>query len=319
MKVPEVVGKDQRTNDPEAWINLTQVNKKGRTLILDGALGTELMRRGVDLPLPLWSAEANATYPEVVLAVHKEYVSAGAHIITTNTFRTTPRSYRNAGHSTDHARRLARDRMQRAVELAQQAAFQGQCIVAGSIAPLEDCYVPDLAPEKDIAEEEFEELCFWLEEFGVDIILFETMGNAQEIEGALSAASQVNCPIALSLLLKDGHRLFDGTQAVKIFESAREKEVAILMLNCAPVDIIEAATATMSEYWSGPWGAYPNLGISMPEKSGHIETYITESQFIQQVKHYKNKGASIIGSCCGSTPAHTHLIAKTLRAFDTSS
>jgi homocysteine S-methyltransferase len=208
--------------------------------------------------------------------------------------------------------------MQRAVELAQQAS-QGQRLVAGSIAPLEDCYVPDQAPEKDIAEEEFEELCFWLEGLGVDIILFETMGNAQEIEGALSAARKVNCPIALSLLLKDGSRLFDGTQIASIFKSAREKEVAILMFNCAPVDIIEAATATMSEYWSGPWGAYPNLRISMPEKSGHLETYITESKFVQHVKHYKNRGASIIGSCCGSTPVHTQLITKILRTFDTSS
>ena len=318
MKTQEVIGQDYGTNDPKTSINITQFYKKGRTLLLDGALGTELMRRGVDLPLPLWSAEANATHAEAVLAVHKEYALAGAHILTTNTFRTTPRSYRNAGHSANHARRLARDRMQRAVELAQQAS-QGQCIVAGSIAPLEDCYVPELAPEKDIAEEEFAELCSWLEEFGVDIILFETMGNAQEIEGALLAVNQVNRPIALSLLLKDERRLFDGTQAVKIIKSAHEKRVTILMLNCAPVDIIEAATEIISKHWSGPWGAYPNLGINMPEKSGRIETYITNSQFIKQVKYYKNMGATIIGSCCGSTPAHTRLIAKTLSTFDASS
>jgi homocysteine S-methyltransferase len=303
-------------NDPESWINKTQFDKNGGTLILDGAFGTELMRRGVDLPLPLWSAEANATHPEVVLEVHKEYVSAGANILTTNTFRTTPRSYRNAGHSADSARRLARDRMQRAVELARQAS-QEQCLVAGSIAPLEDCYVPGRAPAKDIAEEEFTELCSWLEEFGADIILFETMGNAQEIDGALAAAHQVKRPIALSLLLKDEHRLFDGTKAVNILRSAREKGIAILMLNCAPVNIIEAAAATITKHWSGLWGVYPNLGVSMPEKSGRIEMYITDDKFIQQVKYYKSNGATIIGSCCGSTPAHTRLIAKTLGAFNT--
>jgi homocysteine S-methyltransferase len=318
LKVQEDSSRDQNIKDPGVQFTATQFYDNGKTLILDGALGTELMHRGIDLPLPLWSAEANATHPEVVLAVHKEYAAAGANIITTNTFRTTPRSYRNAGYSGNHARRLARDRMQRAVELAQQAS-QGRLMVAGSIAPLEDCYLPGLAPEKNIAEEEFAELCLWLDEFGADIILFETMGNAHEIEGALAAAQEINRPIALSLLLKDEITLFDGTKAVKIFRLAREKGITVMLANCAPVDIIEFGIETISKHWSGPWGVYPNLGISMPERSGHIEAYITNSRFIQQVKHYKNKGAAIIGSCCGSTPAHTELIARTLRNLNASS
>ncbi|MBM2840689.1 MAG: homocysteine S-methyltransferase [Bacteroidetes bacterium] len=66
------------------------------TIILDGAMGTELQRRDVDTGLPLWSANALMVHPEVVLQIHKDYIEAGADIITTNTFRTTRRTFRRA-------------------------------------------------------------------------------------------------------------------------------------------------------------------------------------------------------------------------------
>ena len=72
-------------------------------LIINGAMGTELMDKGVELPLPLWSAEANITAPEIVKGIHQNYIDAGADIITTNTFRTTTWSFRRAGYSPKRA------------------------------------------------------------------------------------------------------------------------------------------------------------------------------------------------------------------------
>ena len=72
-------------------------------LILDGAMGTELLRMGVELPLPLWSAGANETYSDIVLKIHQEYVKAGADVLTTNSFRTTPYAYQKAGYSKNDA------------------------------------------------------------------------------------------------------------------------------------------------------------------------------------------------------------------------
>ena len=68
-------------------------------LILDGAMGTELLRMGVELPLPLWSAVANETCSDMVYEIHHEYVNAGANVLTTNSFRTTPYAYKKAGFS----------------------------------------------------------------------------------------------------------------------------------------------------------------------------------------------------------------------------
>ena len=71
--------------------------KRIKPYILDGAMGTELIRRSVNLPLPLWSGDANLTHPETVIQIHQDYVNAGADILTTNTFRTTPRTYLKSG------------------------------------------------------------------------------------------------------------------------------------------------------------------------------------------------------------------------------
>ena len=72
-------------------------------LILDGAMGTALMMRGVKSPLPLWSAAANFENFDDVVSIHKEYIKSGSDIITTNTFRTTPRTFRKAGYSKSDA------------------------------------------------------------------------------------------------------------------------------------------------------------------------------------------------------------------------
>src|SRR5512147_2343807 len=97
--------------------SLTARLVRGEVVILDGAMGTELDRRGVATPLPLWSARALLDAPEVVLAIHEDYIRAGADVVTTNTFRTTARTLRRAGLEPDEGERLTR----LAVELARDA------------------------------------------------------------------------------------------------------------------------------------------------------------------------------------------------------
>ena len=119
---------------------------KGELLLLDGATGTELNRRGVDTGLPMWSANALTTDSglNVLRQIHLDYLNAGADILTSNTFRTHRRALVGKGYA-------ARDLTRRAVATAQEAVAQfGQpAQVAGSVAPLEDCYRPDLAPPDD--------------------------------------------------------------------------------------------------------------------------------------------------------------------------
>ncbi len=108
----------------------------GRALLLDGATGTELQRRGVDTSLPLWSARALLDAPGVLQTIHADYIAAGADIITTNTFRTHRRTLTRAELGA-----RTRELTQLAVKIAREAARQvdREVFVAGSISPLEDC------------------------------------------------------------------------------------------------------------------------------------------------------------------------------------
>src|SRR5262245_30418452 len=109
-------------------------------MLLDGGTGTELLRRGYRTTLPLWSAGALLDRPDLVAAIHADYAKAGAEIVTANTFRTNVRALRKAGLE---ARAPELNRL--AVKLARDS---GAPFVAGSIAPLEDCYRPDLVPSR---------------------------------------------------------------------------------------------------------------------------------------------------------------------------
>ena len=110
----------------------------GLPLLLDGAMGTQLLMRNVDVGLPLWSAAILENSPSTVEEIHAEYLHAGADIVTTNTFRTTTRTFRKVCNDLKEATRRAREVCRTAVEVARNAAGEAH-FVAGSAAPLEYC------------------------------------------------------------------------------------------------------------------------------------------------------------------------------------
>src|SRR3989442_795355 len=138
-----------------------------RPVLIDGAVGTELARRGVDTTLPLWSARAlfDDAGLEALTKIHTDYARAGAEILVTNTFRTTRRALGRAGkagawretnrRAVESARAGAAASRPPARTAARWAGARGRvCLVAGGIAPLEDCYRPDLVPPQAMCLEE---------------------------------------------------------------------------------------------------------------------------------------------------------------------
>ncbi|HIC23042.1 MAG TPA: homocysteine S-methyltransferase family protein, partial [Planctomycetes bacterium] len=161
------------------------MNEQLKLRCIDGATGSELERRGVDLSLPLWSSRALLDAPEVVAEVHRDYLSAGAEAITTATFRTHRRSLEKAGLG-ERAAELTRQ----AVEIAMRVRDEERpdALVLGSVAPLEDCYRPDLVPDEETCMREHTELMEHLVAAGVDLILIETMNQLGEARAAVQAA-----------------------------------------------------------------------------------------------------------------------------------
>lgn len=272
-----------------------------KPLILDGAMGTELEKRGVNIPLPLWSADANLTHPDIVRDIHLDYIKAGADIITTNTFRTTTWTYRKAGYTSTRARERSKDSLYKAVEFAQSTS--GESVkVAGSITTLEDCYSPEKFPGKTAAEDSYGETTEWMVDAGLNFIIFETMGNIHEITIALETARCFDYDVGLSLIMKNGDHILDGTPIEDVLSLINGYEVDFLLNNCNQLDTTLRCINHFQNDWKGTWGTYPNLGKT--DFKNHYFDIIDESNFSTGMKSILIKDPGVIGVCCGSTPQH---------------
>ena len=278
---------------------------KSKPLVLDGAMGTELVRKGVDLPLPIWSADANLTHPEIVLNIHQEYAAAGADIITTNTFRSTTYTYGKAGYTKQRAQERARNSLMSAVDLARKTG-DDSIKVAGSITAVDDCYSPELFPGKGAAEDTFGELVEWFNEAGVDLLLFETMGHVEEIQIALETSRNIESKCWFSLILKDSDHILDGHSLEEIINLIKTFSVSCLMLNCNKIATTQSALELFLSLWTDDWGVYSNLGVT--DYDNNYFNTINDSNFKESILLYLESNPTIIGACCGSTPKHIEMI-----------
>ena len=277
--------------------------------ILDGAIGSELIRRGLTLPEYIWSADANMNYPELVLQIHGEYVAAGADYITTNTFRTTPRAYLKTGINSKKASQMAKNSLVRAVELAKKTALPGTKII-GSIAPLEDCYRPDLFPGRDIAISEFSQLGRWMDDARVDILLLETMNSITETEAGICALKDTDQPIWVSFVLKDKNHLLSGDRLADALYMLNSFQIEMVLLNCNSLVRTKRAVDYIVDNTIGSWGIYPNLGRGEPSSDGCIAKCAPMEKYLSLIEYALNSGASVVGACCGSSPEHIAEIKK---------
>jgi S-methylmethionine-dependent homocysteine/selenocysteine methylase len=273
-------------------------------VLLDGAFGTELARRGVQTTLPLWSGRAILSAPDICQQIHQEYIGAGADIITTNTFRTNPRICQqhpdlpNCETLTSLACTQA--------HTARVATGRPDIVIAGCIAPVEDCYQPDLVPsDRELKEEHFA-LAAALGENHVDLILCETMNCIREAEHALDAASSTGLPVAVSFVCSPDGNLLSGETLEAACETVAGFDPIFVSLNCAPAHLIYYSLKKLREATDLPLGIYAN-GIGRPDEGTgwifpEIGTPVTE--YCKHAKEWLEMGALILGGCCGTTPEY---------------
>jgi S-methylmethionine-dependent homocysteine/selenocysteine methylase len=277
-------------------------------LLLDGATGSELQRRGVDTRLPLWSAAALWTAPDAVAVLHREYVAAGAEVVTANTFRTRARTFAQAGRSD-----AARDWTRRAVEIARTS---GARYVAGSLAPLEDCYSPALVPDDSALADEHGAFASDLASAGVDLILCETMNTVREALAATRAATATGLPTIASFVCGTDGRLLSGESVADAAEALLALPVVALAINCTPTAAVARPLQELLDTARGRvlCGAYGNVG-----KTDAIEGFRCTGEFdaeayAQVAMGWVGQGAWLIGGCCGTGPEHVAAVRKRLAA-----
>lgn len=290
---------------------LSQSLQTGVPLILDGAMGTELRRRGVDTGLPLWSANALMVSPETVLQIHKEYIAAGADIITTNTFRTTRRTFRRA-NLPDRSSQLVKT----AVQLARQAREEfpdRRILIAGSIAPLEDCYRPDLVPPDVELQEEHAGLAGRLAALDVDIFLLETMNTIREARIACELALATGKEAIVSFICRKDGRLYSGESLADAVKSVSELHPSAISINCVSPRFLGNILNSLTSITTLPVAVYGNVGLPEDERQDEEFTVdISEDEYARLSRKWLHTGISIVGGCCGTTPDYIRAVARLL-------
>lgn len=273
--------------------------RPGRVLLLDGPTGTELERRGFATRMPLWTATVAVDAPELLRAIHMDYVAAGADILTACTFRTSHHTLSKAGFGSDAAH-LTRH----AVALAREAADATErvVLVAGSVAPLEDCYKPELTPDVDVLAKEHQTHADTLVEAGADILLVESMPTAREAIIATRAAVATGTPVITSLLARDNAQLFDGTPLSEVLPALLDLPIELIAVNCCSTQACSRALQELART-GRPFGAYANAGE--PDGSfGRDPEPHDVSGYGEAVLAWLDAGATLVGGCCGTQPQH---------------
>ena len=301
---------------------------KRDTLIIDGALATELESRGLDLNHPLWSAKILMEDPGSIFKVHYDYFMTGADIAITSSYQASIPGIKEHLELDNHkAISLIRD----SVQLAHQArkhAFRDGCsrrlLVAGSVGPygayLADC--SEYRGDYDRTREQFQTFhrprIQALVHGGVDLLAIETMPQLQEIEAVIDLLyDEFPGTIAwLSCTLRDSHHISDGTPIYDVLQTVnrRHEQVVAFGVNCVPVNLALEALKHAKTYTRLPLVCYPNSEEIWDSATKTWSGNKPEDRNLtQQVLDWQASGAKLIGGCCRTGPEYVKAVAKACR------
>jgi homocysteine S-methyltransferase len=286
----------------------------GEIVILDGAMGTELERRGVPMDDVAWDAAALATHPDVVREVHEDYIEAGAEVITTNTFATARHVLEPAGLG-DRFRSLNT----RAVTLAREArenVAEGPVSIAGSISTMSARTDQSYKPRAEVARDNYQVQAEILAESGVDLIVLEMLRDLEHASYAVEAAVATGLPVWVGFSCKT-----TGEGTVVLLEgnnTLAEALAHIPPLGASLVAVMHTLTEDtlpalreVTRRWSGPVGAYPHSGeFIMP--NWQFVDIISPEDFTKQAQGWTGMGVQLVGGCCGIGPEHIRLLKERL-------
>ncbi len=269
-------------------------------LILDGAFGSVLQQRGFSADKDLWYSHLNIANPQAVLSLHKEYIDAGADIITTNTFRTNPVAKKKSNLEITNS-----EFIKRSVELAIQAKGESNVIIAGSNAPSEDCYHTERTISLFDLEYNHKKHIELLFESGCDIIWNETHSHWDEIEIICKFCSENSIPYSMNIYFDESLKILSGEPIEEIISFVESFSPQTIGFNCIKSNDFEELLAKTQ--LPENFGFYLNCGGGTVTDQ-NISCNVSPQKYLDYIKESKKFNPTFVGSCCGSNPAHTKAI-----------
>jgi homocysteine S-methyltransferase len=308
--------------------DLSSLLANGKSLIIDGALATELETRGHDLSHALWSGKTLLEDPDCIRRVHLDYFLAGADIAITASYQASIIGLQqHLSLSETEAIDLVKLSATLAQEARQQAYDSGvpssrKLLVAGSVGPY-GAYLADGSEYRGdytCSPEEFNDFhrprIAALLDAGVDLLGIETIPSFNEVR-ALLALLRSDFPSATAWLgctLKDASHLSDGTPLSEVLSlvSQYSEQTLAFGINCVPPQTALESLQHMRSLTELPLLCYPNSGETYVPKE-HVWTGDKSGQAIREsALQFRSAGASLIGGCCRTTPEDIKNIALTL-------
>ncbi len=273
----------------------------GRVHVLDGAMGTELYTRGVFVNVSYDGL--NLETPDIVEAIHRDYVSAGAEILETNTFGANPVKLSSHGLA-DRTEEINRA----AVQLARRAA-NGRAAVAGAMGPLGIRIEPFGPTSREEARELYERQVTGLLEGEVDGFVLETFSDLNELEQAFRAVRKnSDLPLFCQITVGEDGRTSYGTSPEAVASEVTHWGADVIGLNCSvgPAVVLDAVER-MARVTDLPLSAQPNAGL--PRAVGDRKIYLASPEYMAQyARRMIEAGARFVGGCCGTSPEHVRKI-----------
>lgn len=281
----------------------------GKILVLDGATGTNLQRRGLPAGTPsdLWVIDN----PNAVAQLYRDFVEAGSDIILTNTFGSSRLHLGHAGLA-DRFEQTNR----KAVELAFQAVAGTGTIVGGSMGPLGEMLQPyGMLSEADAEAAYAGQACI-LSDAGVDLLVIETQFDLNEAKAAIRGARSVtDLPLVCSFSYDRGVRTMMGVKPAQMAAELAGDGVVALGVNCGrSLEDNLKVLQDLRQAADLPIWFKPNAGLPHNDVEGTLQYEVTPEMMAAQVPLWIESGAKLVGGCCGTSPEHLKAIAKAVQA-----
>ena len=296
------------------------INFFKETRILDGGMGQELLARGMKPNGNLWSANAilNSEYHELVESTHKDFVKAGAEVIVTTTF-TTRRKRLSENNIEDKFEYLNKKAGEIALKVKNEYP---NIMIAGGLPPQRLTYEEDIRSEVEITKD-FNEQARLLNEY-VDFYYFDVWSSIREFKCGIEAIKEFKKPYLIGIHISEGTKLPSG-EKISDIKSIIDGNLLGVMLSCVSPENYEHNLEEIKKL-NVPFGFKLNGFMTTKPKNGYTANYLktkgnpneflgkrhdlTPDKFHEIAKKFKENGATIIGGCCETGPAHIKAMAK---------
>lgn len=296
----------------DRYYNLMQRIGAGERILIDGATGTEVERRGVVKNKEIWNGAGALSNPDIVRQIHEDYLRLGAGIVISNTFGNSRRALENAGcgHQFEFLNR-------RGVELAVEArdnAGTPDALVAGGVA----YWVwTGEAPSLDELYIGVEAQAAVMKQAGADLLMLEMMVDIPGMLVALEAAQGSGLPVWVGLSCEpkaDGvMHLLKGEPLVEALSELQDKQAPLVNVMHTEVKHMDECLDIVQENWSGPVGVYAHTGCSVDLDWGFDGT-ISPGDYATACKRWLDRGVQVIGGCCGIRTEHIRALREMMQA-----